>query len=581
MGPRPEVIRADTLDLQDRRHPSASAASSRRPPDFGDNSYQPHQQSALSDLARSTPSPSHGHNATTGFGDDDDDNDDSDDAGALSSSPSIPDSDIDFDYMYALHTFLPTVEGQAHSQKGDVLVLLDDSNSYWWLVRVVRDGSVGYLPAEHVETPGERMARLNKYRNVDVGRGRLEDHPIATGAKGPFRSFSRKVRRATSGKKSRNVEFGPVKYVQHPGWNPEWGEPSSDEESEDEDQIAEEQVREQMRTATDTVKATPINGAEPPRTSTLFRDVDTAETQLETVKFSLTPKIASDSTAFGNNAGEVREGERYGEPARKRSNSSSLRSEFDGEKKDKDEKKGVFGGLFKKRSGSKKGPGSGLREDTPDNEDGGTGEVRGSREVVRDLERDVTKTVPAVHTEGAVDDPQFGERPVQMRLYSHAPTLNEPAYDPPAPHQPQHQHPLAPPRDPTPPLSAHGQFSPVLKSNRLSRTVSPPPAPKIRWTDEFVRKWFEDDAEFVELLTIVNGSARLSSTNTPPPALSRREREVNEQLGEVWKPVEDRLGKIQSELDMILESVLPGVWEGKVLPTPAVGAQTEKRAEVA
>lgn len=27
----------------------------------------------------------------------------------------------------------------------------------------------GYLPAEHIETPNERLARLNKHRNIDVG----------------------------------------------------------------------------------------------------------------------------------------------------------------------------------------------------------------------------------------------------------------------------------------------------------------------------------------------------------------------------------------------------------------------------
>lgn len=76
--------------------------------------------------------------------------------------------DIDFDFVYALHTFVATVEGQANAIKGDTMVLLDDSNSYWWLVRVVKDSSIGYLPAEHIETPTERLARLNKHRNVDV-----------------------------------------------------------------------------------------------------------------------------------------------------------------------------------------------------------------------------------------------------------------------------------------------------------------------------------------------------------------------------------------------------------------------------
>lgn len=54
--------------------------------------------------------------------------------------------DIDFDFVYALHTFVATVEGQANATKGDTMVLLDDSNSYWWLVRVVKDSSIGKCP---------------------------------------------------------------------------------------------------------------------------------------------------------------------------------------------------------------------------------------------------------------------------------------------------------------------------------------------------------------------------------------------------------------------------------------------------
>jgi hypothetical protein len=88
----------------------------------------------------------------------------------LSSSPSVPDEDIDFEHVYALHTFLASVEGQASVSKGDSLVLLDDSNSYWWLVRVLKSQGVGYIPAENIETPYERLARLNKHRNVDARR---------------------------------------------------------------------------------------------------------------------------------------------------------------------------------------------------------------------------------------------------------------------------------------------------------------------------------------------------------------------------------------------------------------------------
>jgi hypothetical protein len=56
--------------------------------------------------------------------------------------------DIDFEFVYALHTFVATVEGQANATKGDTMVLLDDSNSYWWLVRVVKDSSIGKLLSE-------------------------------------------------------------------------------------------------------------------------------------------------------------------------------------------------------------------------------------------------------------------------------------------------------------------------------------------------------------------------------------------------------------------------------------------------
>jgi len=51
--------------------------------------------------------------------------------------------DIDFQFVYALHTFVATVEGQANAAKGDTMQLLDDTNSYWWLVRLVKDSSIG------------------------------------------------------------------------------------------------------------------------------------------------------------------------------------------------------------------------------------------------------------------------------------------------------------------------------------------------------------------------------------------------------------------------------------------------------
>ncbi|KJK87890.1 hypothetical protein H633G_08250 [Metarhizium anisopliae BRIP 53284] len=113
----------------------------------------------------------------------------------ISSSPSIEDEDIDFEFVYALHTFVATVEGQANATKGDTMVLLDDSNSYWWLVRVVKDSSIGYLPAEHIETPTERLARLNKHRNIDLSATMLGDQ--AQSKKSSFKSMRRRRKTVT------------------------------------------------------------------------------------------------------------------------------------------------------------------------------------------------------------------------------------------------------------------------------------------------------------------------------------------------------------------------------------------------
>ncbi|KAG8733300.1 phosphoribosylaminoimidazole carboxylase ade2 [Ceratobasidium sp. 423] len=99
---------------------------------------------------------------------DEDDQEEFMDEDDRSSVSEIPDPSIDFDLVYSLHTFVATVEGQANVAKGDSLFLMDDSNSYWWLVRVLKSQEVGYIPAENIETPYERLARLNKHRNVDL-----------------------------------------------------------------------------------------------------------------------------------------------------------------------------------------------------------------------------------------------------------------------------------------------------------------------------------------------------------------------------------------------------------------------------
>ncbi|KAK4174276.1 hypothetical protein QBC36DRAFT_43637 [Triangularia setosa] len=114
--------------------------------------------------------------------------------------------DIDFEFVYALHTFVATVEGQANATKGDTMVLLDDSNSYWWLVRVVKDSSIGYLPAEHIETPTERLARLNKHRNIDLSATMLGDQTDKV--RNPIKSAMKR-------RKTKTVQFAPPTFVDY------------------------------------------------------------------------------------------------------------------------------------------------------------------------------------------------------------------------------------------------------------------------------------------------------------------------------------------------------------------------------
>jgi ABC-type Zn2+ transport system substrate-binding protein/surface adhesin len=85
--------------------------------------------------------------------DDDDDND-----SFYSSKSSIPDEDINFDLVYALHTFVATLDGQASVVKGDAMTLLDDTNSYWWLVKALKTSEVGYIPAENIEVKYSKLA---------------------------------------------------------------------------------------------------------------------------------------------------------------------------------------------------------------------------------------------------------------------------------------------------------------------------------------------------------------------------------------------------------------------------------------
>ena len=147
---RPQPKRQDTFDLRDQIH---------------SDDHQHLQAHADAAMNYGTDDEEHSVLEDDSEAEDGEDYIEEDD---MSSTLSIPNESIDFDMVYAFHSFAATVEGQANVVKGDSLYLMDDTNSYWWLVRVLKTQEVGYIPAENIETPFERLARLNKHRNVDV-----------------------------------------------------------------------------------------------------------------------------------------------------------------------------------------------------------------------------------------------------------------------------------------------------------------------------------------------------------------------------------------------------------------------------
>ncbi|KAF4774743.1 SH3 domain-containing protein [Colletotrichum scovillei] len=315
---RPHIIRADTIDLQNPEAPSAKDHS--RAPN---GSFGPHQAETLREVAQeSAEDQARSPRLSWTNADDDDISDEDDLAGEvsrklsgstmddaskkqqqdalavaqnggvsddgnmddtdesmddddmmdkISSSPSIEDEDIDFEFVYALHTFVATVEGQANATKGDTMVLLDDSNSYWWLVRVVKDSSIGYLPAEHIETPTERLARLNKHRNIDLSATMLGDQS-GEKSKSTFKTALRK--------KKKTVAFAAPTFVDYSDYDYSSDEDEVDELFSQQQGAQQQQQQQQQQTSQqateetmddDTAKVEPLK----PRATT--KEVNVAE----------------------------------------------------------------------------------------------------------------------------------------------------------------------------------------------------------------------------------------------------------------------------------------------------------------
>ncbi|KAJ5682372.1 hypothetical protein N7462_005537 [Penicillium macrosclerotiorum] len=412
---RPQMIRADTLDLQDHETPSAKDHTKQpeHPTPLGGGRPAPHQELSIRHADQDTKSEisngpgadgSHeyqngdmyddpeeidgdvGRNGHYDHEDGDladgesDDLLDDDLMDKISSSPSIDDEDIDFEFVYALHNFVATVDGQANAAKGDTMVLLDDSNSYWWLVRVVKDGSIGYLPAEHIETPTERLARLNKHRNVDLSATMLGDN--SEKSKNPLKKAMRR-------RNAKTVNFAAPTYIEasdveySTDEEDEHGDFFNDDETvESEDGDAQEQnediVVEPLRPKVQKDKPTEqAEGASSPEkqesdraisdprrsseeffdpeeptvsrsrngtvrnTDSFFKD-DTAEPK----KISLTPNLLRDESSSTTLTNDWKDGRGSFESIDKATGSQDKVKD---DKKRKDKKPGMLSGLFKRK----------------------------------------------------------------------------------------------------------------------------------------------------------------------------------------------------------------------------------------
>lgn len=96
--------------------------------------------------------------------------------GILPSPPSSPPKELDPNKLYALFDFSGPDPSHLELSKNDSVILLNDTDSYWWLVKK-DDESVGFAPAEILETYQERLARLNCWKNEILERGESGDLP--------------------------------------------------------------------------------------------------------------------------------------------------------------------------------------------------------------------------------------------------------------------------------------------------------------------------------------------------------------------------------------------------------------------
>jgi hypothetical protein len=236
---------------------------------------------------------------------------------------------------------------------------------------------IGYLPAEHIETPTERLARLNKHRNIDLSATMLGD--TAEKSKNPLKKAMRR-------RNAKTVQFAPPTYVEASDYDY-----SSDEEGgelfggPEPKQVQQQQQQDAQQAGTETqddleVKPLKLGGAKKDgktdgevrasgeqdrksddkqrgsddvdrpldpkvsrngtlrNTDSFFKDENT-----ETRKITLTPNLLRDDSSTSTT------GSRERGPSLESLEKNGFADKVKDDKKKKEKKSGMLSGLFKRK----------------------------------------------------------------------------------------------------------------------------------------------------------------------------------------------------------------------------------------
>ncbi|CUM62659.1 uncharacterized protein PRCAT00000213001 [Priceomyces carsonii] len=148
---------------------------------------------------------SHGDDSEDFYDDESDvDSEDVDDDDLLfpPSPPRSPPKELDPDKLYGLYDFSGPDPLHCTLSRNEPVYLMNDLDNYWWLIQKLskeervmyrrnhantcddeneiesdeEDGKIGFVPAECLETFGERLARLNCFKNEELEKLSKESH---------------------------------------------------------------------------------------------------------------------------------------------------------------------------------------------------------------------------------------------------------------------------------------------------------------------------------------------------------------------------------------------------------------------